>query len=176
MVADAPRPGTTAAVSGTARAATGAGMVTAAASFVFLAVATAASVYAEEQRRKAMEKVTELLEELTADDLDAERDRLNGATTAVERATALLLDKGEAGHSPGLDAAVHTVDTAIARPHPGPAHGRRNSLCSLQIASRRCCRTSSEAWTNSRASCRRSLSTWRNSDSGLPPGASRTAY
>ncbi|WP_245714811.1 hypothetical protein [Micromonospora inyonensis] len=71
-------------------------------------------MYAEEQRRKAMERVTELLEELTADNLDAERDRLNGATTAVERATALLLDKGEVGHSLGLEPAVHTVDTAIA--------------------------------------------------------------
>ncbi|WP_431975218.1 hypothetical protein [Micromonospora haikouensis] len=114
VMADAPRSSAAGVMSGTAKAATGAGMVTAAASFVLLAVATAASLYAEEQRRKAMERVTELLEELTADNLDAERDRLNGATTAVERATALLLDKGEAGHSLGLDAAVHTVDTAIA--------------------------------------------------------------
>ncbi|WP_433227894.1 hypothetical protein ACQP2H_16040 [Micromonospora sp. CA-248260] len=114
VVVDAPRSSGTGMMSGTARAATGAGMVTAAASFVLLAVATAASLYAEEQRRKAMERVTELLEELTADSLNAERDRLNGATTAVERATALLLDKGEAGHSLGLDAAVNAVDTAIA--------------------------------------------------------------
>ncbi|MEU0963607.1 hypothetical protein ABZ328_29295 [Micromonospora aurantiaca] len=114
VVADASPRGVTGAVSGTAKAATAAGIVTAAASFVLLAVATAASVYAEEQRRKAMERVTELLEELTAENLDAERDRLNGATAAVERATALMLDKGEAGHSLGLDAAVHTVDTAIA--------------------------------------------------------------
>ncbi|MEU7960773.1 hypothetical protein [Micromonospora humida] len=113
-VVDAPRSNATGVMSGTARAVTAAGIVTAAASFVLLAVATAASLYAEEQRRKAMARVTELLEELTADSLDAERDRLNGATTAVERATALLLDKGEAGHSLGLDAAVHTVDTAIA--------------------------------------------------------------
>ncbi|MGW5080176.1 hypothetical protein [Micromonospora echinospora] len=114
VAADASRPGVTGAVSGTAKAATAAGIVTAAASFVLLAVATAASVYAEEQRRRAMERVTELLEELTAENLDAERDRLNDATAAVERTTALLLDKGEAGHSLGLDAAVHTVDTAIA--------------------------------------------------------------
>lgn len=114
VAADASRPGVTGAVSGTAKAATTAGIVTAATSFVLLAVATAASVYAEEQRRRAMERVTELLEELTAENLDAERDRLHGATAAVERATALLLDKGEAGHSLGLDAAVHTVDTAIA--------------------------------------------------------------
>ncbi|WP_435589769.1 hypothetical protein [Micromonospora aurantiaca (nom. illeg.)] len=114
VTADASRPGVTGAMSGTAKAATGAGMVTAAAAFVLLAVATAASVYAEEQRRKAMERVTELLEDLTAGDLDAERDRLNAATAAVERTAALLLDKGEAGHSLGLDAAVHTVDTAIA--------------------------------------------------------------
>ena len=104
-----------------------AGIVTAAASFVLLAVATAASLYAEEQRRKAMERVTELLEELTADNLDAERDRLNGATTAVERATALLLDKGEAGHSLGLDAAVNTVTPPSPQPAAGPAHGGRNS-------------------------------------------------
>ncbi|MEE3921166.1 hypothetical protein V2I01_32085 [Micromonospora sp. BRA006-A] len=60
VAADASRPGVTGAVSGTAKAATTAGIVTAAASFILLAVATAASVYAEEQRRKAMERVTEL--------------------------------------------------------------------------------------------------------------------
>jgi hypothetical protein len=107
MVADASGTGTAGAVAS-------AGMVTVAGSFILLAVATAASVYAEEQRRKAMERVTELLEELTAHNLNEERDRLNGATRAVEKATALLLDKGEVGHSLGLDAAVHTVDTAIA--------------------------------------------------------------
>ncbi|WP_045744783.1 hypothetical protein [Actinoplanes rectilineatus] len=97
-----------------AKMARGAGLVTACGPFILMAVATAASLYAEEQRRKAMERVTEILEGLAADSLDAERDRLNGATTAVERATALLLDKGEIGNSMGLDAAVHTVDTAIA--------------------------------------------------------------
>lgn len=111
---DALPQGATSAMRSAGKAGTGAGMVAGAASFILLAVATAASVYAEEQRRKAMERVTELLEELTVENLDAERDRLHGATAAVERATALLLDKGEAGHSLGLDAAVHTVDTAIA--------------------------------------------------------------
>jgi hypothetical protein len=113
VVTEASSTGATALMKNGAKAVTGAGVVTAASSFILLAVATAASVHAEEQRRKAMERVTELLEELTAQNLDDERDRLNGATRAVERAAALLLDKGEVGLSLGLDSAVHTVDTAI---------------------------------------------------------------
>ncbi|WP_045746468.1 hypothetical protein [Actinoplanes rectilineatus] len=113
VVTETSSAGATTVIKNGAKAVTGAAVVTVASSFILLAVATAASLHAEEQRRKAMERVTELLEELTAQNLDEERDRLNGATRAVERAAALLLDRGEVGHSLGLDSAVHTIDTAI---------------------------------------------------------------
>jgi len=106
--------GAAATAGGAAGAATAAGVATMAGPLVLLAMATAASVYAEEQRRKAMERLTELLEELATYQLNEERDRLNGATRAIEKATALLLDKGEVGHSLGLDAAVNTVETALS--------------------------------------------------------------
>jgi hypothetical protein len=90
------------------------GAITVAAPLVLLAIATAATVYAEDQRRKAIEHVTELLKQLHREDLNRERDALTGCTAAIEKATAVLLDEGVIGQSLGLDSAVHTIDTAIA--------------------------------------------------------------
>jgi hypothetical protein len=101
-------------VAGATGVAGAAGVITVAAPFILLAIATAASVYAEEQRRRALQRVTELLEELQDQSLNEERDRLNGAARAIEKATALLFEKGEVGHSLGLDSAVNSVDTALA--------------------------------------------------------------
>ena len=92
----------------------GVAAITVAAPLVLLAIATAATVYAEEQRRKAIERVTELLKQLHQKDLDRERDALTGCTGAIEKATTVLLDEGVIGQSLGLDSAVHTIDTAIA--------------------------------------------------------------
>jgi hypothetical protein len=102
------------AVAGATGVAGAVGMITVAAPFILLAIATAASVYAEEQRRRALQRVTQLLEELQDQSLNEERDRLNGAARAIEKATALLFEKGEVGHSLGLDSAVNSVDTALA--------------------------------------------------------------
>lgn len=88
--------------------------ITVAAPLVLLAIATAATVYAEEQRRKAIERVTQLLKQLHQKDLDRERDALTGCTGAIEKATSVLLDEGVIGQSLGLDSAVHAIDTAIA--------------------------------------------------------------
>lgn len=110
-------PAGTAAAGGVAAAggaAAGAGLVTVAAPLVLLALATVASVHAEEQRRKAIEHVTVLLEDLHRSSLERERDQLTGCTRAIEKATAVLLDEGVIGHSLGLDSAVNTIDTAIA--------------------------------------------------------------
>ena len=87
--------------------------ITVAAPLVLLAMATAATIYAEEQRRKAIERVTQLLKELHQKDLDKERDALTGCTGAIEKATTVLLDEGVIGQSLGLDSAVNVIDTAI---------------------------------------------------------------
>lgn len=89
------------------------GGLTVAAPLVLLAVATAASIYAEEQRRKAIQRVTELLEQLHQNQLDKELDRLTGSSRAIDKAAAVLIDEGRIGHSLGLDSAVNTIDTAI---------------------------------------------------------------
>lgn len=89
------------------------GGLTVAAPLVLLAVATAASIYAEEQRRKAIQHVTELLEQLHQNELDKELDRLTGSSRAIDKAAAVLIDEGRIGHSLGLDSAVNTIDTAI---------------------------------------------------------------
>jgi hypothetical protein len=91
----------------------GAGVVTVAAPLVLLAVATAATVYAEQQRREALERITELLADVRQAQLDDERDALMASSRALEKATALLLDEGKIGHSLGLDSAVHIIDKAV---------------------------------------------------------------
>lgn len=100
--------GTAAAVGGTAGAIAVAGLM------IVLAIATAASIYAEDQRRQAMDRVTDLLGRVVRAELESERDRLMGATRAIEKATAVLLDDGKIGHSLGLDTAINTIDTALA--------------------------------------------------------------
>lgn len=106
------------AAAGGAAAAAGAGtvgVVLAAAPVVLLLAATAGSVYAEEQRRVALQRVEDILHQFKADELDKERDELNGAVPAIAKATALLADEGRLGTSLGLDSAVNRVDTAVSR-------------------------------------------------------------
>jgi hypothetical protein len=92
----------------------GAGALTIAAPLVLMAVAVGVSAHAERQRQQAIERITELLEHLVEDKLNDERDALNGCRAAVDKATAILLDKGEIGHTLGIGPADHTIDIAIA--------------------------------------------------------------
>ncbi|GAA4759128.1 hypothetical protein [Gordonia alkaliphila] len=55
-----------------------------------------------------------LLEKLHQDRLDDERNSLDGCRNAIDKATAILLDKGKISSSLGLGSAVHAIDTAIA--------------------------------------------------------------
>ncbi len=57
----------------------GAGVMTVAAPLVLMAVAVGVSAYADQQRQKAIENITELLEKLHDDALARERSALNGA-------------------------------------------------------------------------------------------------
>lgn len=110
----APRIGVGATAAGGAATATGAvALATVAAPLVLLAIGAAMTIYAEEQRRRALERITELLQELKQAHLDDQRDSLKASSRAIDRAAAVVLDKGAIGHSLGLDSAVHAVDTAV---------------------------------------------------------------
>ncbi len=89
------------------------GMMTVAAPLVLLAIAVGASAHADNQRQKAIEHITELLELLHDDNLERERNELDGCREAIDKATGLLLDRGKVGASLGLDSAVHAISTAI---------------------------------------------------------------
>lgn len=96
-------------VAGTAAAGTA---MTVAAPLVLMAIAVGASAYADQQRQKTINSIAELLETLHDDLLDKERSELDGCRDAIEKATALLLDRGRVGASLGLDSAVHAISTA----------------------------------------------------------------
>ena len=96
-------------------AAAGAGAMTVAAPLVLMAVAVSVSAYADHQRQVAIERITDLLEQLHEEKLDDERSELGGCRDAIEKATSVLLDQGRVGASLGLDSAVHAISTSIER-------------------------------------------------------------
>ena len=77
---------------GTAAAGTA---MTVAAPLVLMAVAVGVSAYADHERQRAIENITELLEKLHDDKLESERSELDGCRDAIDKATALLLDRGK---------------------------------------------------------------------------------
>jgi hypothetical protein len=94
-------------------AAAGAGALTVAAPLVLMAVAVGVSAYADQQRQEAIERITELLEQLHEDKLDSERSELDGCRDAIDKATSILLDQGRLGLSLGLDSAVHAIGKSM---------------------------------------------------------------
>lgn len=96
-------------------AAAGAGALTVAAPLVLMAVAVSVSAYADHQRQAAIERITDLLEQLHEAKLDDERSELGGCRDAIDGATSILLDHGRIGASLGLDSAVHAINTSIDR-------------------------------------------------------------
>ncbi|AZZ79806.1 hypothetical protein C5O27_00760 [Gordonia alkanivorans] len=97
------------------RGAVGAGALTVAAPLVLMAVAVGVSAYADQQRQKTMERITELLEKLVADKLESEQHSLEACRGAIVKATAVLLDKGRIGPGLGLDSTVFAIETALSR-------------------------------------------------------------
>lgn len=93
----------------------GATALTVAAPLVLMAVAVGVSVHADHQRQAAIERITDLLEQLHEDKLDEERSELGGCRDAIDKATSILLDQGRIGASLGLDSAVHEIGTSIER-------------------------------------------------------------
>lgn len=94
--------------------AAGAGAVVVAAPLVLLAVAAGISAYADHQRQAAIARITALLTKVHVDALNKERDKLDACVSPIASATAILLDRGQVGHSSGLTGAVTTIDNAIA--------------------------------------------------------------
>ncbi|MET7426395.1 hypothetical protein [Dactylosporangium sp. NPDC005555] len=96
-------------------AAASAGALTVAAPLVLMAVAVGVSAYADHQRRQAIERITDLLEQLHDDNLENERSALDGCRDAIDKATSMLLDQGRIGLSLGLDSSSYAISTAIER-------------------------------------------------------------
>ncbi|WP_030490590.1 hypothetical protein [Micromonospora chokoriensis] len=94
-------------------AAAGAGALTVAAPLVLMAVAVGVSAYADHQRQQAIERITDLLEQLHEDSLERERNALDGCRDAIDKATSVLLDQGRVGLSLGLDSSSYAINTAI---------------------------------------------------------------
>lgn len=92
-----------------------AGALTVAAPLVLMAVAVGVSAYADKQRQKAIERITDLLEQLHEDNLETERSELDGCRDAIDKATSVLLDQGRIGLSLGLDSSSYAISTAIER-------------------------------------------------------------
>ncbi|MFC0530422.1 hypothetical protein [Phytohabitans kaempferiae] len=92
----------------------GSAALTVAAPLVLMAVAVGLSAHADYRRQQAVERITELLEQLHEQKLDDERSELDGCRDAIDKATAILLDQGKLGVSLGLDSAVHAIGKALA--------------------------------------------------------------
>ncbi|MFC9793952.1 hypothetical protein ACFVJI_15025 [Streptomyces sp. NPDC127584] len=91
----------------------GSAALTVAAPLVLMALAVGVSAHADTKRREAVERITELLEQLHEDKLEAEHGELDGCRDAIDKATAVLLDQGAIGASLGLDSAVHAINSAL---------------------------------------------------------------
>ncbi|MFJ2054626.1 hypothetical protein ACIOMM_01670 [Streptomyces sp. NPDC087908] len=91
----------------------GSAALTVAAPLVLMALAVGVSAHADTKRREAVARITELLEQLHEDKLEAEHSELDGCRDAIDKATAVLLDQGVIGASLGLDSAVHAINSAL---------------------------------------------------------------
>lgn len=90
-----------------------AGALTVAAPLVLMAVAVGVSARAEHQRQQAIERITDLLEQLHDDKLEQERSELGACRDAIDKATSVLLDRGRVGLSLGLDSSSYAISVVI---------------------------------------------------------------
>ncbi|WP_338855262.1 hypothetical protein WDY80_11820 [Gordonia hongkongensis] len=95
--------------------AVGAGALTVAAPLVLMAVAVGVSAYADQQRQKTLERITELLEKLVAENLESEQHALEACRGAIQKATSIVLDEGRIGVALGLDSAVFAIERAVSK-------------------------------------------------------------
>jgi hypothetical protein len=78
-----------------------------------MAVAAGVSAHAEHKRQQAIANITRLLEKLHDAASAREHAELNACRSAVDKATAILLDEGEIGVTLGLGPAVQTIRVAM---------------------------------------------------------------
>lgn len=90
-----------------------AGALTVAGPLVLMAVAVGVSAHAEHQRQLAIERITDLLEQLHDDKLEQERSELGACRDAIDKATSVLLDRGRVGASLGLDSSSYAISVAM---------------------------------------------------------------
>lgn len=91
------------------------GALTVAAPFVLMAVAVGLSAHAEANRSAAIDRITSLLESMNEEKLRDQRNDLDGCRGAIEKATAILLDRGKIGASLGLDSASYAIEQQLER-------------------------------------------------------------
>ncbi|MFI5269908.1 MAG: hypothetical protein ACHQ7M_21220, partial [Chloroflexota bacterium] len=91
----------------------GSAALTVAAPLVLMAIAVGVSANADFKRQQAVERITALLEQLHDKEIAKERNQLDGCRSAIDKATAILLDQGKLGVSLGLDSAAYAIDTAV---------------------------------------------------------------
>ncbi|XCI59277.1 hypothetical protein MPNTM1_00392 [Mycolicibacterium parafortuitum] len=91
----------------------GVGALTIAGPLMVAAVGAYAAVQADQRQQQAIRHVTELLEKLHQDQLDAERNKLEACQPAIKKASAILLDRGLLGEALGLGPAVLTIEEAV---------------------------------------------------------------
>lgn len=80
-----------------------------------MAVAVGVSAHAEHQRQQAIERITDLLEQLHDDKLEQERSQLVACRDAIDKATSVLLDRGRVGPSLGLDSSSYAISVATQK-------------------------------------------------------------
>lgn len=90
-------------------------VLTVAAPLVLMAVAVGVSANAEIQRERAIQRITDLVENLGVENLSQERSELKACTGTIDKATSILLDRGKIGESLGLGTAVHTINVALSK-------------------------------------------------------------
>ncbi|MGV6991247.1 hypothetical protein ACUY3U_07255 [Gordonia amicalis] len=98
-----------------ATAGAAAGALTVAAPLVLMAVAVGVSAYADQQRQKTLERITELLGKLVAENFETEQHSLEACRGAIAKATSVILDEGRLGVTLGLDSTVFAIETAVSR-------------------------------------------------------------
>lgn len=92
-----------------------AGALTVAAPLVLFAVAAAATAQAERKNSEAIDEIRRLLEKEQERELEKELSSLDACGESIDNAVNVLLDKGQVGHSLGLDSASNRLSELVHR-------------------------------------------------------------
>lgn len=90
------------------------GAMTFAPPLILMSIATGLSSFLGNRSDGTNEKLLELLKKLDKANLNNERGDMNACVPAIDKATAVLLDRGDVGLTLGLDSAVHAIDKGVS--------------------------------------------------------------